>query len=244
MTDAKAKIIRFPSTRHLIIPSRGDAKGDQVFSSEERADFLNCKLIIEEKLCGGNIGISLDSNGEILLQSRKRQLEFPSTQAKWNVLKDWADSKRAKLEAMLGDEYILHGELLYSRDQIYYDELPDWVVGIDLREKHSERFLSVEARNEEFEKASIVPPPHVATGYFTEMQIVNMEFRSRYADQLAEGMILRYDNGGYCQERAKFIIPEFTKSNTRKKHPVNRLATDAVRRTWDLLDMPGKGTVG
>ena len=59
------EFFRFPHTHHLIWLGEGEPRGDKVLLASEVEDMLQGELIIEEKLDGANLGISLDDNGEL-----------------------------------------------------------------------------------------------------------------------------------------------------------------------------------
>ena len=166
------KIRKFSSILHLIVPAKGDKKGDKVLTPEERAEFLTHHLTLEEKLDGANIGISFEANGKMILQSRTEIITFPTRMPTHQQLRKWATKRKKLLRSVLGTEYILHGEWMYNRHAVFYDQLPDMFIGIDIREKDSDRFLSVERRNQILDALGITKPPFITAGTFTEDEIV------------------------------------------------------------------------
>ena len=68
---------KFPSTPHLAVLGNVDVRGDKVMSESERTAFLQHQLIVEEKVDGANLGISLDRQGNIRAQNRGAYLQLP-----------------------------------------------------------------------------------------------------------------------------------------------------------------------
>jgi len=56
----------------------GSAREDKVFSPAERSAFLEKPVVIEEKVDGANIGISVSPSGEIRVQNRGQYIQLPS----------------------------------------------------------------------------------------------------------------------------------------------------------------------
>ena len=59
MTD----FFRFPHTPHLAWLGEGTPRDDKVLSSHEAAALLAGEVVVEEKLDGANVGLSLDPDG-------------------------------------------------------------------------------------------------------------------------------------------------------------------------------------
>ena len=57
------KFFRFPHTRD-----------DKVLSHAEVASLLSGEVVVEEKLDGANVGLSLDANGNLVVQNRGQYL--------------------------------------------------------------------------------------------------------------------------------------------------------------------------
>ena len=69
---------RFPHTPHLAWLGKGTPRDDKVLSPAEVDDFLKYpKVVIEEKLDGANMGISISSEGEVRVQNRGQYLTKP-----------------------------------------------------------------------------------------------------------------------------------------------------------------------
>ena len=61
---------KFPSTPYIFIDNTLQKKEKNFLSDVETKEFLNNKITVEEKIDGANLGISFDSESNILLQNR------------------------------------------------------------------------------------------------------------------------------------------------------------------------------
>ena len=61
---------RFPHTPHLAWLGEGVPRDDKVLSPPEVAVLLGADVVVEEKLDGANLGISLSPEGEVRAQNR------------------------------------------------------------------------------------------------------------------------------------------------------------------------------
>ncbi|HMU87893.1 MAG TPA: RNA ligase family protein, partial [Agitococcus sp.] len=68
---------RFPHTPHLAWLAVGTPRDDKVLSSQEVAALLAGDVVVEEKLDGANLGISLDTKGQLRSQNRGQYLSEP-----------------------------------------------------------------------------------------------------------------------------------------------------------------------
>jgi hypothetical protein len=64
---------RFPHTPHLAWLGEGSPRVDKVLSSREAADLLAGEVVVEEKLDGANLGISVSENGALRVQKIDRR---------------------------------------------------------------------------------------------------------------------------------------------------------------------------
>lgn len=204
----KEDFFKFPSTPHLATLPGVDIRGDKVLEEPERNEFLQHKLVVEEKVDGANLGISFDANGNIRAQSRGAYLHFPGS-GQWKKLGEWLTLRTDILFEHLSDRYILFGEWCYAQHSIFYDHLPDWFLAFDVLDRMSRRFLSTSRRDLLIKKMHIPKVPRLAQGRFFYPEIEKILSKSKLADQPAEGIYLRLDHDGWLKQRAKLVRPEF-----------------------------------
>ncbi len=161
MTDAFHK---FPHTPHLLWLGTGSPREDKVLTPAEVTEFLSGEVIVEEKVDGANLGLSLGPDGRVRAQSRGNYLTPGRSHSQWNLLWPWLAEKRESLEEGLQGGLMLFGEWCYARHTVPYDALPDWFLGFDIFESSSRRFWSVDRRNAWLHERGLVSVPEVKRG--------------------------------------------------------------------------------
>lgn len=161
-------LIKYPSTIHL------ETSGIQKNDSEDVVPFFKLKgkyIVIEEKIDGGNAGISFDSDANLLLQSRGHYLTGHDLKH-FDLFKTWAKSIENHLFDMLTDRYIMYGEWMYALHSIYYDNLDHYFYEFDIWDKVNKVFLSTERRHEMIKKLpiNIESVKVLKSGYFNSLE--------------------------------------------------------------------------
>jgi ATP-dependent RNA circularization protein (DNA/RNA ligase family) len=200
---------KFPRTPHLLSLPGYDVRDDKVMNKADVEAFLSGKVLVEEKVDGANVGISFDERGEIRFQNRGN---FVTTDAhpQFDKLRDWGYRRFEALFATLSNRYILFGEWCRLQHSIRYTKLPDWFLGFDVFDVAAQRFLSVEARNAMLQACHVETVPLLFQGKTSPSELIKMlDFPSRLYDGPLEGLYLRTEEGGYLQQRAKIVRPDF-----------------------------------
>lgn len=136
-------IIKYPRTAHI----QGSAfqKGD----SKEylpQSKLIGKYLVIEEKLDGSNVGISFNTDKELLLQSRGHYLVGHPREFHFSYFKQWANKRRQLLWHILKDRYILYAEYTFATHCIFYNCLKSYINEFDIFDKKENYFLSTNKR--------------------------------------------------------------------------------------------------
>lgn len=217
---------KFPSTPHLTVLGGTVVRGDKVMSEQERHEFLQHELVVEEKTDGANLGISFDSSGNLRAQNRGAYLHPPFS-GQWKKLADWIAPKRDVLFDTLMDQFILFGEWCYAEHSILYDRLPDWFLGFDIFDKNNKKFLSCQRRDDLLRSVGIAGAPVLKRGRFSLEELKRLLTKSRFSERPAEGLYLRFDEGNWLGGRAKIVRPEFIQTGethwSRKGIKPNRI---------------------
>ena len=208
---SKDDFFKFPSTCHLATLPGVDIRSDKVLSKSERDEFVLHELIIEEKIDGANLGISFDANGNIRAQNRGMYMPLLGS-GQWKKIGDWLAPRTDALFEHISDHFILFGEWCYAQHSVFYDRLPDWFLGFDIYDKQAGQFLSSTRRDALLREMHIAAAPVVARGHFAYAEIPAFLSTSKFGDQPAEGLYLRFDRGDWLAQRAKLIRPEFIRS--------------------------------
>jgi hypothetical protein len=230
-----SEIHKYPRTRHLegsrLQP--GDADLDQVPLDVLRGRFC----VIEEKLDGANAGISLDTAGNLRLQSRGHVLVGGPRERHWDLFKRWARAHSTALAAHVGDGLTLYGEWLYAKHTIFYDQLPHYFMEFDIRDATG-AFWSTARRRVHLDGVPIVSVPVLWSGIVTDPRalpglVADSLYKSpAWRDSLrtaavaahvdperaaaetdpeptAEGLYIKVEDDGVVVERYKWIRASF-----------------------------------
>lgn len=221
---------KFPSTPHIAWLSARPVRGDKVLAPAEVTEFLAHDVLIEEKIDGANLGISIKPDGSMSFQNRGNRLEGKLT-GQWERLRGWAAEHAIGLRDHLPHEHVLFGEWCYARHTIAYDDLPDWFLGFDIYDTITRRFWATERRDSLLRQMGIYSVPQVARGRFTLSDLRRMlDAPSSLGSAPREGIYLRQERNGWLVTRAKLVRPEFVQQIAEhwSKGPIqpNRLVRD------------------
>lgn len=200
---------KFPRTPHIFVLPGLNIRDDKVLSESEANELLTSTLVIEEKVDGANIGISIQ-HGQLKIQNRGSYIE-PGFADQFNVLWDWAYNKLSLFEKHLQEKYILFGEWCYAKHSIKYSRLPDFFIGFDLFDKDANKFMSTRRRNEFFKQLKIHPVPEIARKKISKPALIQLvsETKSKFYDGEIEGVYLRLESDQWLLQRAKLVRKEF-----------------------------------
>lgn len=206
----QADFFKFPRTPHLFWPLDRPPKDDRVLDDKDARAVLSGDVVVEEKLDGANIGISVGPSGEIRVQNRGAWLE-PGSHPQFHPLWSWVGQRRPALKQALGNNYILFGEWCFATHSTAYDSLPDWFLGFDVYDISHRRFWSTTRRNRFLACLSISPVPELSTGLITADELCDMlrSQLSRFGHGPMEGLYVRRESEEWLEFRAKLVRAEF-----------------------------------
>lgn len=153
---------KYPRTYHIEgsrLQPGDEGMGDMPFSS-----LRGRYLVIEEKVDGANSGVSFDSEGRLLLQSRGHYLTGGGREKHFNLLKSWASAHQKALWEVLRDRYVMYGEWVYAKHTVFYDLLPHYFLEFDILDTKTGHFLSTERRRALLAGLPIVSVPVLREG--------------------------------------------------------------------------------
>lgn len=219
--------VKFPHTPHLAWLSAKPLREDRVLSKSEGTAFLNGDVVIEEKVDGANIGISISAAQTICIQNRGSFIERPAP-VQFQPLWNWLGSRSDELINGLGHNLVLYGEWCYAVHSIRYDRLPDWFVGFDIYDRTQDAYFAADRRNDLLSTLSLHSVPRVAKGHFVLPQVVQLleHSESAFGSSKIEGLYLRRETRGWLEQRVKIVRSEFTQSITShwSRSPISRNA--------------------
>jgi len=210
-----SEFFRFPSTPHLAwLADKGMPRDDKVLSPREVDELLAGEVVVEEKLDGANLGISLDPHGELRAQNRGQYLSHPHA-GQFSRLPAWMAQHADSLHLALTPERILFGEWCAARHSLDYTALPDWFLLFDVYDRSAGRFWSTGRRNELAQEAGLVAVPRLSQGRVTLDGLCELlrKTPSRYRQgEPMEGVVVRRESAQWCEARAKLVREDFTQA--------------------------------
>lgn len=204
--------LRFPRTPHLSWLGAGKPRDDKLLSADAAEEFLSHPVIVEEKVDGANIGISLDDRENLRVQNRGSFLSWDSLHPQFKPLPRWIEAHRPVLTNALVSDLILFGEWCYAKHSIHYTRLPDWFLAFDVYDPAIGKFWNVKRRDELARRIGLSTVPQLARGRFDVMSIKRLLGPSRLTEGPAEGIYVRWDEGDLLKARAKLVRAEFTQA--------------------------------
>lgn len=180
-----------------------------MLSERDRTRVLSQPVATEEKLDGANVVLWVDDHVvQCALRSgpgganRGRQL---------GPLRAWMAERTDSLLALLEpDGLALYAEWLLLTHTTVYDQLPDYLLALDLRGAGGE-FLSVDDRNRRCDEHGVAHPPDLWRGVPGTVETVEAQLGpSRVGSVPAEGLIVRAPADGADPRLAKVWRPGFT----------------------------------
>ena len=209
MTD----FFRFPHTPHLAWLGEGSPRDDKVLSPDEVTALLAGDVVVEEKLDGANVGLSLAPDGSLRAQNRGQYLAQPHA-GQFARLPAWLAQHGEDLRSALTPNLILFGEWCAARHSLDYAALPDWFLLFDVYDRKADRFWSTPRRNELASHVGLVTVTQVLHGKATvpALKKVVADTVSRYRTGALEGVVIRRESADWCEARAKLVRPDFTQA--------------------------------
>lgn len=204
---------RFPHTPHLAWLGEDAPRDDKVLSPSEVSALLAGNVVVEEKLDGANVGLSLAPDGKLRVQNRGQYLEEPHA-GQFARMPAWLAQHEDGLRAVLKPNLILFGEWCAARHSLDYAALPDWLLLFDVYDRSAGRFLSTQRRNAVANAAGLMTVPLVLQGTTTVAALRQLVTAtpSKYRTGALEGVVIRRESVEWCEARAKLVRPDFTQA--------------------------------
>lgn len=201
---------RYPHTPHIDWLGQESPRDDKVLSPSEVAQLLAENVLVEEKLDGANLGISIGTDGQIQTQNRGQYLIEPFT-GQFSRLNSWLAQHQWALKDHLSPDWILFGEWCTAKHSLDYNRLPDWFLVFDVYDRQQQRFFSSERRDQlaSLLGLSCVPAMFEGKTSLQELKQLLAASQSRYRNGPPEGLIIRQQSGQWCDQRAKLVRADF-----------------------------------
>lgn len=155
-------LYKFPRTKHLFdAGGSGVSREDLLMDKGEESLFYSGavasggggktgkgrsaagrRVVVEEKVDGANLGISIGSDLRLQVQNRSHFVTS-STHKQFSPLDTWLEAHSSALfEVMEPERHVLFGEWLYAKHSIHYTRLPDYFLAFDLYDRRTGMFCS------------------------------------------------------------------------------------------------------
>jgi ATP-dependent RNA circularization protein (DNA/RNA ligase family) len=209
----ESEFFRFPHTPHLGWLGDGEPRDDKVLTRAEAAGLLADPVVVEEKLDGANVGVSLDAAGNLRLQNRGQYLN-PPYHGQFARLGVWLQAHSDSLFDALAPDLLVFGEWCAARHSLGYNQLPDWWLLFDVYDCKAGRFWSVKRRNELAAAHGLTTVPTLARGRFTLPDLVVMVNNrpSSFREGSLEGIVVRSEDESWTKTRAKLVRADFVQN--------------------------------
>ena len=210
---------RFPHTAHIAWLNKGSPRDDKILNPAEVKTLLQGPVVVEEKLDGANLGISLDNHGQLRAQNRGQYLLHPYT-GQFSRLVPWLAQHESDLHDILTADLIVFGEWCAAQHSLDYAQLPDWFLVFDVYDRSTQKFWSTARRNALAKSAGLATVPCLFEGEITLDQLKQMVehkpslYRQGHGHVPAplEGVVIRQESADWCDARGKLVRAEFTQS--------------------------------
>jgi ATP-dependent RNA circularization protein (DNA/RNA ligase family) len=180
-------------------------------AAELRA-LLSGEVVVEEKVDGANLGLSVDDDGTLRGQSRGNYLNLDETTGQWKPLSRWLSTHRHAIADALTTDLILFGEWCYAVHSLRYTRVPDWFLAFDVFDRSTGEFWSVDRRNDLTRRLRIDVVPELGRGHFDIDGLKKLLARSALTDGAPEGLYVRRETDGRLLQRAKLVRAEFVQA--------------------------------
>ncbi len=204
---------RYPHTPHLAWLGQGEPRDDKVLSAVEVKALLADEVVVEEKLDGANLGLSVGPDGGLRAQNRGSYLAEPHA-GQFARLPAWIAHHELPLRAMLRPDLILFGEWCAARHSLDYSALPDWFLVFDVYDRSACRFWNSSRRATFAREAGLATVPEVFRGRTTLVDLKKLvaTASSQYRRGGLEGLVIRRESSEWAEARAKLVRPDFTQA--------------------------------
>jgi hypothetical protein len=204
---------RFPHTGHLAWLGPEPPRDDKLLSEAEVDALLVGDVIVEEKIDGANLGLSLDDAFNLRAQNRGQYLTTPYG-GQFARLGPWLAEHRLALEQVLDPDLMLFGEWCAAVHSIAYDQLPDWFLLFDVYDRPRGAFWSTTRRNRLAAECGLATVPEVHRGRVGMGDLFDLlaSRHSCHGPSPIEGVVVRRDAGDWCVARGKLVRSDFTQA--------------------------------
>jgi len=211
--------LKYPKTKHISPFADNNGNFMHLLQSSQW-------MVVEEKMDGTQVGISLDKNDDIQIQSRGTII---TTEKEFSLLKNWIWQYMPELLELLGKRYILFGEWLYAKHTMFYDTLPCYLMEFDIYDRDNQIFLCSHKRQQLLQPFGFIHSVNIIdriqspslsklqkmiriSTFTSEKAFQKIERRDLHLTDttgLMEGLYIKIEDSDSVLNRFKLVRPEF-----------------------------------
>lgn len=208
MSTNPNNLIEPPITPHLAWLGKSRPR-DKVLPPGVARAILARPVVVEEQPDGALIAIDFPDGQSARVSRRAHVLDY-GAHAQFHTLWGWLMEREAALLDVLGRERVLFGQWCYATHSVRHDGLPDWFIVMDVFERSSGRFLSVDRRNVLARRAGLVVAPELLR---SKVDLETLTTRLASTDSLLghgrpAGLVVRLEQGEHLSEQAQLVRAE------------------------------------
>mgnify|MGYP001575787628 CR=1 FL=1 len=212
-------LLKFPRTAHLI--DLGAIGSDDILLPSAPIPTPGCIVVITEKVDGANMGLSLSSDRQLLVQNRSHFVNS-SSHSQFKKLDSWIERHRDELFRLLNRDnyfpqrYILYGEWMHAVHSVSYNALPDRFLAFDLFDRGEGKFVNRDTLEtllngtgihitKVMEKRETIP---------TDVELrALVQKQSAFSEGRIEGVVVKIEDKNWVKWRGKVVRGDFLAGN-------------------------------
>lgn len=207
--------ISIPKAKHLT--NSAASKKDEVMDIFETKAYLSDRLVFQEKMDGYQLSVEFAQDGSMNIKHASKAL---SSGARTTTVKKWFANHEAMLLTYLQTNYIIVGEWMKERQDVFYNALPSFFVITDVYDREMQMFWSTEKVKRLSTLVGIPCAPIINEGVYALEDVVKWTNRpSAFGLEPIEGVYIRYEDDHRTISRAQFI-GERAKSKSKNKNNI------------------------
>ncbi|OBT64262.1 hypothetical protein VE03_06768 [Pseudogymnoascus sp. 23342-1-I1] len=212
-------LLKFPRTAHLI--DLGAIGSDDILLPCAPIPTPGCTVVITEKIDGANMGFSLSSDRQVLVQNRSHFVNSRS-HSQFKKLDSWIERHREELFGLLNRDkyfpqrYILYGEWMHAVHSVSYNALPDRFLAFDLFDRGEGKFVNRETLETLLNGTGI----HITKVVESRETIPTdnelrelVQKQSAFAEGRVEGVVVKIEDKSWVKWRGKVVRGDFLAGN-------------------------------
>ncbi|KFY40018.1 hypothetical protein V494_03711 [Pseudogymnoascus sp. VKM F-4513 (FW-928)] len=212
-------LLKFPRTAHLI--DLGAIGSDDILLSSVPIATPGCTVVVTEKVDGANMGFSLSSDRQLLVQNRSHFVGS-SSHAQFKKLDSWIERHREELFKLLNRDkyfpqrYVLYGEWMHAVHSVSYNALPDRFLAFDMFDRGEGKFVNRQTLETLLSGTGIhitrVMEKRESVPTDSELRAM-VEKQSAFAEGRVEGVVVKIEDKSWVKWRGKVVRGDFLAGN-------------------------------